>query len=123
AQPQHFDQRPDHPPRVRRERPLLVDPLPERRSDLRRRSPREAHLLMTVAALYVAGALVVCAAGAAFADVADYVGKPVASIRAEAEGQAVTDRRILELIETQPGAPLSMQNVRRTVAHLISLGR
>src|SRR5262245_39269542 len=78
---------------------------------------------MKVAALCAAGALVVCATAAANADVGDYLGKPVASIRAEAEGHAVTDLRVLELIETKPGTVFSMLNVRRTVAHLISLGR
>src|SRR5262245_4847035 len=100
-----------------------MDSLPQRRSDLRHRSPREAYLLMNAAALGVAVAFLVIAAGTANADVGDYLGKPVASIRAEAEGQAVTDPKILELIETAPGVALSMQNVRRTVTHLISLGR
>jgi outer membrane protein assembly complex protein YaeT len=79
--------------------------------------------LSQAAALCVAGALIVATAGAARADVGDYLGKPVASVRAVAEGQPLVDSKVLDLIETRTGKPLSMQDVRRSVTHLISLGR
>ncbi len=46
AQPLVLDPRPDHPARVRPDRPLLVDPVAQRRSHLRARRPRETRLLM-----------------------------------------------------------------------------
>jgi outer membrane protein assembly complex protein YaeT len=67
--------------------------------------------------------LIILNAGAAAADVADYIGKPVASIRAEAEGAPVADPEVLQLIDTTRGRPLSMIAVRETLTHLISLGR
>ena len=39
----------------------------------------------------------------------------------EREGRVVTDPFILSLLETTPGKPLSMRDVRETIAHLIGL--
>jgi outer membrane protein assembly factor BamA len=47
----------------------------------------------------------------------------VTEIRVEQEGRALDDQLIFGLIETRPGAPLSMREVRDTVAHLTSLNR
>ena len=62
-----------------------------------------------------------CAARAAGA--AEAVGKRVAAVRLEVEGRATSDPRLLELVETKPDRPLSMSQVRDTVAHLFNLGR
>ena len=78
---------------------------------------------MRAAALWLAGALLVAAPGTALADIADYLGKPVASLRVEVEGRPVEDPRIVGLIETRVGSPLSMLAVRETITHLFSLGR
>ena len=78
---------------------------------------------MRAAALWLACALLVAAPGTARADIADYLGKPVASVRVEVEGRAVDDPRVVDLIETRPGSPLSMLAVRETITHLFSLGR
>ena len=77
------------------------------------------------AAIPWAGALVlfVWAATIARADVGDYLGKPVASVRVEIEGREVTDPKLLQVVETQAGAPLSMMAVRETVSRLFALGR
>jgi outer membrane protein assembly factor BamA len=57
------------------------------------------------------------------ADVTDFLGKPIASVRLEAEGRSITERNVVALLETRPGELLSMRAVRATVTHLFSLGR
>jgi outer membrane protein insertion porin family len=47
----------------------------------------------------------------------------VVEIRLEQEGQTVTDPVLTGLIETRPGRPLSMADVRETQTHLHSLNR
>jgi outer membrane protein assembly complex protein YaeT len=56
------------------------------------------------------------------ADVAEYLGKPIASIRLQIEGRPASDERLRRLIELNEGSPLTMLAVRETVAHLFSLG-
>ena len=63
------------------------------------------------------------AGGAADADVAAYLGKPVASVRLMIEGTETDELLLRQIIATAPGQPLSMVQVRETVAHLFSLGR
>jgi outer membrane protein insertion porin family len=73
--------------------------------------------------------LVLCAAasfgpaGTAAADVAAYLGKPVAAVRITLEGRETTDPLLMQIVATPPEQPLSMMQVRETVAHLFSLGR
>jgi outer membrane protein insertion porin family len=47
----------------------------------------------------------------------------VTEVRVEQEGRVVDDRLINGLIETAPGEPLSMRDVRETLSHLTSLNR
>jgi outer membrane protein assembly complex protein YaeT len=47
----------------------------------------------------------------------------IAEVRVEQEGRPLDDRVITALIETTPGEPLSMREVRDTLSHLISLNR
>ena len=69
-------------------------------------------------------ALIVFATGSmARADVGDYVGKPIASVRLEIEGRRVSEARLLDVVETRVGEPLAMQAVRETLAHLFAVGR
>jgi outer membrane protein insertion porin family len=68
-------------------------------------------------------ALALLAPSASRADVADYVGKPIASVRLVIEGRDTTDPALLQVVETRAGTPLSMAQVRESVAHLFSLGR
>ena len=56
------------------------------------------------------------------ADVVDYLGKPVASVRLAIEGRPTTDRRLLGVLQVREGSPLSMLAVRETVSHLFSFG-
>jgi outer membrane protein assembly factor BamA len=59
----------------------------------------------------------------AAASVADYLGKPVASVRIVVEGRDTTDPFLTSIVETAVGERLSMAQVRETMAHLFSLGR
>ncbi|MSO45435.1 MAG: hypothetical protein EXQ59_01525 [Acidobacteria bacterium] len=77
---------------------------------------------MRLATFWVAGALL-AAPGMAIADVADYLGKPVMSMRVQSEGRPVGDAVLLGLIETRLGEPLSMRAVRETIGHLFLSGR
>jgi outer membrane protein assembly complex protein YaeT len=71
------------------------------------------------------GAIVLCLAvtGRAGADVADYLGKPVGGVRLFVETRETTDPALMTVVETVVGQPLSMAQVRESVAHLFSLGR
>jgi len=64
-----------------------------------------------------------CQASVARAKIAAYLGKPVASVRLMIEGRETAEPLLSQIIETAPGQPLSMVQVRETVAHLFSLGR
>lgn len=57
------------------------------------------------------------------ADVAEYVGKPIATVTLRSEGRIVGDPRVLALVETHRGAPLSVADVRESIAHLLSIGQ
>ncbi|MBI3400285.1 MAG: BamA/TamA family outer membrane protein [Acidobacteria bacterium] len=72
-----------------------------------------------------AGTLALCAVagGAARADVADYVGKPIASVRLLLDGRETTEAMLTRVVETVPGQLLAMAQVRESVTHLFSLGR
>jgi outer membrane protein insertion porin family len=59
----------------------------------------------------------------AMAAVADYLGRPVASVHLTVEGHETTESMLTQVVETAPGQPLSMSQVRSSIAHLFSLGR
>jgi outer membrane protein insertion porin family len=71
----------------------------------------------------LAGLLLALAPAAALADVADFLGKPITAIRLISEGRSADDPRLLAVVETRVGQPLSMLDVRESVTHLFSLGR
>ncbi len=78
------------------------------------------------AGLLRAAALAVClaaAGGTARAAVADYIGRPVGSVRLLTEGRETPDPMLAQVVETLVGQPLSMVQVRESIAHLFSLGR
>ena len=56
------------------------------------------------------------------AAVADYIGKPIGEVRLQSNGLAVGDPALIEIIETRPGTPLAMIDVRESMAHLFGLG-
>jgi outer membrane protein assembly complex protein YaeT len=57
------------------------------------------------------------------ADVGAYLGRPVGSVRLVVEGRETTDPVLVQIVSTPAGQPLSMMQVRETVAHFFSLGR
>ncbi|MBI4484662.1 MAG: hypothetical protein HY655_01505, partial [Acidobacteria bacterium] len=71
----------------------------------------------------LAAAALTLGSAPASADVSDYIGKVVASVKLEVAGRETADPKILDVIETRPGQPLSMRDVRESVTHLFSLGR
>lgn len=79
--------------------------------------PSRVHVL--VAAVVTA----VLPGGTARADVADYLGKSIASVRLVIEERETTDPALLRFVDTRVGRPLSMADVRESVTHLFSLGR
>ena len=70
-----------------------------------------------------AGAVLALAAPAAgAADPAALAGRHVADVRLFRDGRPVDEPSLLEFIETRPGQPLSMRQVRESLTHLFSLG-
>jgi outer membrane protein insertion porin family len=61
--------------------------------------------------------------GRAAAAVSDYLGRPVGSVRLVLEGRETTEPLLTQVVSTVAGQPLSMIQVRETIAHLFSLGR
>jgi len=59
----------------------------------------------------------------ASAAVDDYIGKPIGAVRLVVEGRETTDPTMMAIVETEVGKPLSMADVRETIAHLFGLGR
>ena len=57
------------------------------------------------------------------AGAATYVGKPIEQVQVFVEGQPTADAALTDLLETRVGSPLSMADVRESIAHLYSLGR
>lgn len=79
---------------------------------------------MTAPRLCVLGFLGALVAGArAEGAIDDYLGKPIVSVRLVIEGRDTVDPALLRGVETRPGEPLSVQQVRESIAHLFSLGR
>ena len=52
-----------------------------------------------------------------------FVGLTITRADLVVEGQVATEQALLGFIETRVGTPLSMLEVRETIAHLYSLGR
>jgi outer membrane protein assembly complex protein YaeT len=54
---------------------------------------------------------------------ARYVGRPITNVTIHVDGAPSADPALVELIETRAGQPLTMADVRETIAHFQSLGR
>ena len=76
-----------------------------------------------VGVLCLLGVLGVANPERAAAAVADYLGRPVGSVRLVLEGRETTEPLLTQVVSTVAGQPLSMIQVRETIAHLFSLGR
>jgi len=68
-------------------------------------------------------ALALAGAAPARADVADYLGQPIASVRLFLGGRETADPSLTRVVVTRPGQPLSMRDVRETVLHLFAMAR
>jgi outer membrane protein assembly complex protein YaeT len=66
--------------------------------------------------------LVLFLAHPAEAAVTDYLGKPVVEVRLQLKGVDLQNAELAEIIETRPGTPLVMMDVRESMAHLFGLG-
>ncbi len=67
--------------------------------------------------------LVLAWAWPARADVLDYVGKPVTSVRLIVDGRDNTDVELTRVVDVHVGQPFAMRDVRETVLHLYALAR
>ena len=76
-----------------------------------------------------AALLIVCLLGfpgrvaAAGAEVDRFVGQLVVEVELVSDGRPIEDDAVAELVETKIGQPLSMRQVRESLAHLFSLSR
>ena len=59
----------------------------------------------------------------AAADVNEYLGRTVLDVRVEVGGVLMTDPTVVQLVGTRVGQPLSMEQIRATIDHLVGLGR
>src|SRR5438067_1316850 len=82
------------------------------------------HAARTGSRLLLCTVLILCGAGRTLdAAVDDYLGRPIGSVRLTVEARETTDPVLTQLVETAIGQPLSMVQVRSSIAHLFSLGR
>ena len=73
-------------------------------------------------AVAVGTALALAAPPAGAADPGALAGENVAEVRLFRDGRLLDDPALLEFVETRPGRPLSMRQVRESIVHLFSLG-
>ncbi len=57
------------------------------------------------------------------ADLADFLNKPIVSVRLVVEGRETDEPALTSVVQTVVGRPLAMADVRETVGHLFSLRR
>ncbi len=72
--------------------------------------------------LAVAAAVLVCASPAR-ADVTQYLGKPIASIRLVVDGRDTIEPALSRVLDVRLGEPLSMRGIRESVLHLFAMAR
>jgi len=70
-----------------------------------------------------AAALTLGPAAPARADVADYLGQPIASVHLVVDGRETTEPVLTRVVAVRAGQPLSMGDIRETVLHLFAMGR
>ena len=150
AQPRHVDQRSDRAARIRGERSALLDPLAQRGSaDLRARIPRQALVLRRLSSMQkcteCTNARRMRRSRRSRVRIRAFVHSCICSrrpsrrsggsvrrrlsrqaltaVRLVLDGRDTTEAALVQVVETQAGRPLSMIEVRESVAHLFSLGR
>jgi len=70
-----------------------------------------------------AAAVTLGPAAPARADVADYLGQPIASVHLVVDGRETTEPVLTRVVAVRAGQPLSMGDIRETVLHLFAMGR
>ncbi len=90
------------------------------------RRSNAAGIFATGCQVLIAGAagaaLALAAPAAGAADPAALAGQNVAEVRLFRDGRPVDEPSLVDFIETRPGQPLSMREVRESLTHLFSLG-
>jgi outer membrane protein insertion porin family len=71
----------------------------------------------------IAVVFLVLGASPARADVTDYLGQPIVSIRLVLDGRETTDPALSRVVDVHIGRPLAMRDIRETVLHLFALSR
>ena len=66
--------------------------------------------------------LALAAPPAGASDSGALAGRPVTEVRLFRDGRPIDDPSLLDFLETRPGRPLSMREVRESLAHLFSVG-
>jgi outer membrane protein assembly complex protein YaeT len=80
-------------------------------------------LRRTGAVAVAAAAISLASAAPARADVAEYLGQPIASIRLVIDGHDTTEPALGRFLDVRVGDALSMRGIRETVLHLFAMGR
>jgi len=57
------------------------------------------------------------------AEVTEYLGQPVASVRLVIDGRETADPTLTRVVVVKAGQPLSMRDIRESVLHLFAMGR
>src|SRR5205823_55395 len=70
-----------------------------------------------------AAAVFLAVACAARADVTEYLGQPIVSIRLVLDGRDTVEPALTRVVDVHAGRPLSMRDIRETVLHLFALSR
>ena len=71
----------------------------------------------------LAAIVLAVAAPAAHADVNEYLGQPIASVRLVLDGKETAEPALTRVVDVHVGEPLSMRGVRETVLHLFAMSR
>ncbi len=86
-------------------------------------NPHISQSAFGLSGILIVAALIVCTPGRAGADVTDFLGRPIADVQVQIVGQPVKDPTVLAAVETRAGERLSMEQVRKTLDHLVGIGR
>ncbi len=84
---------------------------------------RAAGPTLACATYWIVATLMLCARPSIAADITDFLGRPIADVQVQIIGEPVKDAAVLAAVETRTGEPLSMEQVRKTLDHLVGLGR
>jgi len=74
-------------------------------------------------AIFLVALLLALVSRPAAAQVEPYLGKPIADVRLDIQGQPTTETELRDLLETRIGEPLTAAQVRESIVHLMALGR